>query len=502
MSPTPASPGKPRGKTAPSTPSLRIRLYRHGLGDCFLLRFGKPDGDTFNMLIDCGLISVAKDAKAKMQAVVQDIGDVCANRIDVVVMTHEHWDHASGFSTQQAQALFDKIEVAEVWYAWTEDPQNPLGVRLREERAKKVEALAAAAQALGAEHNSPLAMARAAALQSVLQFFGASDNPGHAPAIGKTRGAFEYLLRRSGVKPRFLKPGKTPIVLAAVPGMRIYVLGPPQDEALIKKSAPTKSGREVYEMAAEADLADNVRAAFKRMAAAMDGIADNHDDCPFESTWHRQPATSSTPAGAAALQELYDNTWNRAGEAWRQISDDWTNVAETLALNLDTHTNNTCVVLAFELIDSGDVFLFPADAQVGNWLSWQDLQWTVRDDGQARQVTASELLRRTVFYKVGHHGSHNATLRALGLEQMQSEELTAYIPVLREEARKNRWMGMPFEPLVQRLREKTQGRLLQSDDLQLPSDHDLRALSPKAAKAFKKAVVLGPGKLYVEFSYA
>jgi uncharacterized protein YfiM (DUF2279 family) len=38
--------------------------------------------------------------------------------------------------------------------------------------------------------------------------------------------------------------------------------------------------------------------------------------------------------------------------------------------------DNTSLVLAIELAD-GDVLLFAADAQVGNWLSWQDLTWSV-----------------------------------------------------------------------------------------------------------------------------
>ena len=44
-------------------------------------------------------------------------------------------------------------------------------------------------------------------------------------------------------------------------------------------------------------------------------------------------------------------------------------------------------------------------------------------------ILARDLLARTVLYKVGHHGSHNATLRAQGLELMTSAELTAMIPV-------------------------------------------------------------------------
>jgi hypothetical protein len=67
-----------------------------------------------------------------------------------------------------------------------------------------------------------------------------------------------------------------------------------------------------------------------------------------------------------------------------------------------------------------------------------------------------------VFYKVGHHGSHNATLRAQGLELMTSPDLVAMIPVNEEQAKKKEW-AMPFAPLLQRLEEKTRGRILRMD---------------------------------------
>ena len=94
--------------------------------------------------------------------------------------------------------------------------------------------------------------------------------------------------------------------------------------------------------------------------------------------------------------------------------------------------------------------MFSADAQVGNWLSWQDLKWKV--DG--KEVTGPDLLERTIFYKVGHHGSHNATLRELGLEKMTSLKL-AFVPVDKKMAVKKRWNAMPLNSLMKRLNEKT-----------------------------------------------
>lgn len=481
-------------------PRLSIRMYTHGLGDCLLLRFAKADGTSFNVLIDCGIISVAGDAAATMTRVATDIAQACGGRLDVVVMTHEHWDHASGFSAQQAQSIFDGIDIGEVWYAWTEDPQNELGRRLRKERAEKVDALAMAALAL---KRSPglAAQALSARLTSMLGFFGVEQTPDGLAAtkpIQRTRTAFEYLMKRRGVKTRYLYPEKSPMVLPGVAHARVFVMGPPQDESRIKKSTPGKKGSEVYQLASEVDLAISLGAAFNRMAAG-EPLGRSVDDCPFDSSFKQ--AIGQRPAASLVLDELMSATWHAKDEAWRQIEEDWTQAAETLALNLDTHTNNTCVVLAFEFEDSGEVFLFPADAQVGNWLSWQDLRWHLKlPAGSVEVVTGPELLARTVFYKVGHHGSHNATLRDQGLEQMTSEDLVAFIPVFKEHAVKNRWMNMPFPPLVERLMEKTGGRLLQSDGA-IPTARQLEALPMAAQKAFLESVQREPGGLYFEYRF-
>jgi heat shock protein HspQ len=119
--------------------------------------------------------------------------------------------------------------------------------------------------------------------------------------------------------------------------------------------------------------------------------------------------------------------------------------------------------MAIELVGSGKVLLFPADAQVGNWLSWDAIKpELVADDG--KKVAAADLLRRTVFYKVGHHGSHNATMRETGLERMVSQELVAFVPVDERVAHEVRnWRDMPFEPLLAQLYEKTRGRVIRLD---------------------------------------
>jgi hypothetical protein len=108
------------------------------------------------------------------------------------------------------------------------------------------------------------------------------------------------------------------------------------------------------------------------------------------------------------------------------------------------------------------VLLFPGDAQVGNWLSWHDVTW--KDGKKKLTVTARDLLNRTVLYKVGHHGSHNATLREKGLEMMISPDLVAMLPVDEKIAHNvKHWMQMPFKPLLDQLGKKTAGRIYWAD---------------------------------------
>lgn len=468
-------------KQAAAEARLRIRLFRHGLGDCILLRFAKEGGfGTFNVLIDCGLITVAGQPKEKMQAVAKDIREACNGRLDVVVMTHEHWDHVSGFHSSQARDVFDSMEIGEVWYGWTEDPRNELGQRLRAERAAKLNALATAVAVFN-NSDSPGMNDRGTELGRMLGFFGLKPGEAAGTKIGKTRDAFEYLQGKQDVKTRYLSPRQAPRMLDGAPNVRVYVLGPPPDEGMIKRSTPTRTGREVYELASELQLASNLDAAFLRLGPHGATADDSFEDCPFDPSLRREAGAHKRYS--PALSDLVANVWQAPGEDWRKIEEDWTQAAETLALNLDNHTNNTCLVLAFEFVDTGQVMLFPADAQVGNWLSWQDLSWRIGAD----VVTGPELLARTVFYKVGHHGSHNATLRDKGLEQMTSEDLIAFIPVSKTEAVKNRWMGMPFNPLVERLKEKTYGRLLVADENR-PGNASLSELSPAARKQFETTV--------------
>ena len=127
---------------------------------------------------------------------------------------------------------------------------------------------------------------------------------------------------------------------------------------------------------------------------------------------------------------------------------------------MENYTNPPRLALAFELPNSRQVLLFAADAQVGNWLSWFDQDYPTTDN---RTVKAAELLANTVLYKVGHHGSHNATLREQGLELMTHPELVAMLPVEKEAVERLGYGEMPLISLLKELDKRTEGRILHLD---------------------------------------
>lgn len=445
----PARPNQP--------PTVSVRMYRQGLGDCFLLTFPRA-GRPLYMLIDCGVLLGTEDQTGRMERVAEDIRHTTGGHVDILIATHEHWDHLSGFI--QATDVFDRIEVGELWLAWTEDPDHELATKLRRGREAALRALVQAHLRLRAA-----APDEADVLQNVLEFSG----PLAAAGGQSIAAALEYV-RKKVPRPRYCRPGEEPLVLTGIDGVRVYVLGPPEDEKLIKKSDPTKSGREVYELAASADVDGSFLAAVAQadapgQDASVDALRAYELSLPFDLA---QLVPAEDAKADPFFRHVYYGDQKKPAKldewSWRQIEADWLTAANDLALKLDNDTNNTSLALAIELSPGGDILLFPGDAQVGNWLSWANLVWPQgAEPGDASATTAASLLARTVLYKVGHHASHNATLRDQGLELMTSPELVAMIPVDEKMAREKKKWDMPFGPLLRRLEEKTRGRLIRAD---------------------------------------
>lgn len=449
--------------TAANGSRLRVRMYRQGLGDCFLLSVLRPQGRPFHMMIDCGVILGTPDAAGRLRAVVADIVATTAatpggpGHVDVLVVSHQHFDHVAGFKL--AKNLFalptenqpaGKLSVGEVWFAWTEDPANTVATKLRSDRQDHLKALTAVSGQLAA-----IGADTAPALDRALQFFGVSPC---GTGLGDTAEAMAFAATLSQRPVRYHLPG-TDLALDGAPELHVYVLGPPTDRADLMR---TDSATEVYHLDAD-DLLSSVRLA----AGGEDGLNGRYGSGPFDQTWSYPLSDPATGQPTGPLAEYLEASYfgpqvvtPTTDLSWRRVDGAWLASSEQLALALDSATNNTSLALAIEVAGSGKVLLFPADAQVGNWLSWQPLQWTV--DGKA--VTAADLLGRTVFYKVGHHGSHNATLKAKGLELMPTADLVAFIPVDHAMAVKKGWGQMPLPSLVQALQSRCGPQLVCLDE--------------------------------------
>jgi Metallo-beta-lactamase superfamily len=399
-------------------------MYRQGLGDCFLVSLPRSDGQRgpYHVMIDCGVILGTADPAEKMTAVVENIAAETKGEIDLLIATHEHWDHLSGFI--QAKDTFDnKLKVHQVWLAWTEDPKDKLAAKLKEERGRALAALR-----LGLSRMQLAGDADGAAeLGSILEFFGAAKGASTGDALKNVRSMARNL--------RYCLPTDAPV---EPPGAdaRFYILGPPHDEKLLRKINPSARTKETCGLALDG---------FQMfLNGAATAFATEDSGRPFDRQYE-------IPFPLAAEMEFFKQqywTSDNAGDSWRRIDTDWLAGSTDLALQLDSLTNNTSLVVAIEL-PNDDVLLFAADAQVGNWLSWQELSWTVN----GKTVSGPQLLERAIFYKVGHHGSHNATLKEKGLEEMKRLRV-AMIPVDHAMAVKKRWGKMPLDELVSALQER------------------------------------------------
>ena len=291
--------------------AIRIRMYRVGFGDCFLLSL--PAGErTEHILVDCGVHS--RGNIGTIAAAVDDIVKETKGELALVIATHAHQDHISGFGS--CKEVFEKITVREVWLPWTEDAKDPVAVKLKQKQAALTELVA---EHFAARPASPQALA-------------AIDNlRGNAKALSFLKSGM------GGGKVVYLSAGNSQTGVAGIAGLDAQILGPPRDPKFLARMDPPSDQR------------------FLRLGPgggeeAMNGIA------PFDSEWRCDEKVcrsyvSLSPEDAESLRRMADG-------------------AEGLAFALDQAMNNTSVVTLLSY--QGKRLLFPGDAQYGNWANWID----------------------------------------------------------------------------------------------------------------------------------
>jgi beta-lactamase superfamily II metal-dependent hydrolase len=349
--------------------TLTVRMYNVGFGDSFLILL--PGKRT--LLVDAGFHSQGKGkfaANALAEQIAADAEAHCGKaRIDVVIATHRHQDHVFAFNSK----AWEDVEVGEVWMPWVEDRDDPVAKKLWKKQKGFAMQLAEAAPSFTA-----LSPADRADLEFMLWNAGI-DITGVAPAADmaawSNQGALDTLhdgfKRRDRVDPRFLPEGDDfpeTFESAILPGVKIHVLGPPRDPDLIEELDPAQDDE-----------------TYRALALRAARIANEAIPAPFGESWRvdAQEAGSTLP---------YEDVERLKGLA--QTAD-----ALMAAHAVDDMINSTSLVLVLEVGSAR--LLLPGDAEWGTWKRILE-----NDDARA-------LLRGATFFKVGHHGSHNATSKTL-----------------------------------------------------------------------------------------
>ena len=340
---------------------IRLRMYNVGFGDCFLLRIPTDDGER-RMLVDCGYHSQGKGEFSDVELVNQIKDDLDGEPLDVVVATHRHQDHISGFGEK---ALWEDIAVEEVWLPFTADPEaakdepalrawNGLMERARglwDDQGKLAPAAVSALSARDPEE-------RAAA--EFMLWNARANAPGIENLLtGMKRGDGRPSRRR--FLPEARKKYPTHFTTSVLPGVKIHVLGPPADPAFRKNKKVPESWAFGGGTSLPGDPIDSV----------------------FPAEW-RVPKEELPPPDRRPFKET-------TLQSIRLFNDDLLYAAKAL----EGFINGESLVLVLEIGKAR--LLLTGDAEVGAWTN-------ILDNEAALALAAG-----ATFVKVGHHGSHNAT---------------------------------------------------------------------------------------------
>ena len=341
----------------PVLATVRVRMYQVGFGDCFLLSFeyeGQAE-PARHVLIDFGTRELA--AGLDLADIAGEIDAHTGGGPDVVVATHRHQDHVSGFGGSGAEAVIGRWNPRLVIRSWTEDPEAPAG------------ADDPGGTSLRSGLDQGQAFVRALSQEITTRARGVrADLRNLAIAQLANQAAVDRLATWSkDGKGAYVSYRKPLAIDAVIPGVQVRVLGPPT-------------------------------------VAQHPAVQKEHSTSP--EYWQLYHALVSTGAFAPAGQETTAAEERLIGPArWvvERLSGPQLHSLLRIVTALDRAMNNTSVIL---LIQAGDRrLLFCGDAQIENW----EYALSVAED----RAQVLDLLRGVDLYKVGHHGSRNATPRTL-----------------------------------------------------------------------------------------
>jgi hypothetical protein len=463
----------PRQPLRPPAGGVAIRMYRQGLGDCFLLAFAGRNERPVYVLIDCGVHRAQPDGTPNLHAIVADIAVATGGNLDVLVVTHPQEEHLAGLVLAEQEFVKKRLKVNELWLAWSEDADQPQGQALQ---AARLEAW----QALDTARRHLLATAAARDLEgSELALYQRLDDAcsaaAHSAVLPGTPTILN-LLREQKYRTKFLRPSDVSLRIPGAAAARAYVLGPPDDKA---PAGAARTETFLTQSSGLTSFATAARSHCPPAAGAALNDAERLDLATREELCHPFSKACRIDFERAARHPFFQQHFGLNGSsgssAWHDLQNEWLGAAERVALDLGRHAGNSSLALAFEIGPrrKGRVLLFPGDAQVGNWLSWEGLRW----GRPPKTLSIADLFARTVVYKVADHGSaaatlkHDAKQRPYGWALMPAN-LVAMLPVDERVASALPGWNMPDPHLCDALHAKAGQTLLRSDDT------DERAATP------------------------
>jgi beta-lactamase superfamily II metal-dependent hydrolase len=435
---------------------LRVRMYRVGFGDFFLLTVPSDDGPQ-HILIDCGVTkgTSGQGDIGTIKAAVRHMAQETNHTLALIIVTHRHQDHIVGFS--RCEEVFRKFDVGAIWMSHWETEYDEEVMKFQAEMT-----------ALAVDVHQHLAL-RGAPDATVAQMMGMLANavgPEEGPGGGSNAKSLALLRKELGVKPSYLHRGqkaKLPKELVKA-GLEAEILGPPPPDAL-----------------AFMKLKDLKKGVGQFLGAAGGGIVEAEHASPFGKDWLGGPDDYPVSAFREWAPRIKDGKpgppQRHAARVEAAIAAAQPEMLLTAAKTLDGFLNNQSLVVLFTW--KGKKLLFAGDAQAGNWEYWlYDLEKPSKAGVETLTPSSASILGGIDFYKVGHHGSTNSTPIAAvaamgeGFAAMCSTEADTFGSADRESE-------VPRIPLIGALNKKC--------ECVVRSDHYPFELEDKKVKAVKGA---------------
>lgn len=458
---------------------IRVRMYRVGFGDFFLLTVPGNSGPA-HVLIDCGVH--AKAIEGAMDHCVADLKATTGGRLALVIATHYHADHLSGFASNYEEFL--GFDVGMVWITNRLDPSHAGAMAIMSGVTSLASALALR---LGARTDEEAEQAKAKVDNALGVRLGASGERGNAKALELLRSGFGS----KDTPVRYYQGGDVPELPPELAGvLTAEILAP----------AP-------LDVAGQFTASDNAEAQFLALGGSGadtgngSGVeVDPGPDGPLPPFWKRAwPATAGDypstsfdefDSGGARTPSVGDGEENLR-TALRRLRPDAVLAAADL---VDGTLNNQSLVVLFTC--RGKKLLFVGDAQWGNWAYWLYRRDVRGSTAPTLSAKAAEILGSIDFYKVGHHGSTNATpIPAVGALNRRAAAMVSTANGAYGSPAKQ--TEVPRTALLDALAARTKNRTVRSDWVGGPGvdpDPDVRAAMAALPKGFSTS-----NDLYIDY---